>query len=116
MYQKASTNDYKELKAYVETLINSNELNPLNYFTWEEYLWIAKNKEDIKYKKQIKELEYLMQDTSSLNEIQERRKILQTIKQDLGIDEHLIDKINNDQNFFNKISKSIAKFFKKSWY
>ena len=42
MYQKASTNDYKELKAYVETLINSNELNPLNYFTWEEYLWIAK--------------------------------------------------------------------------
>ena len=33
MYQKASTNDYKELKAYVETLSNSEELNPLNYFT-----------------------------------------------------------------------------------
>lgn len=112
MYQKASTNDYKELKAYVETLINSNELNPLNYFTWEEYLWIAKNKEDIKYKKQIKELEYLMQDTRSLNEIQERRKILQTIKQELDIDENLINKINNKQKFFNKISKSIAKFFK----
>lgn len=112
MYQKASTNDYKELKAYVETLINSNELNPLNYFTWEEYLWIAKNKEDIKYKKQIKELEYLMQDTKSLNEIQERRKILQTIKQELDIDENLINKINNKQKFFNKISKSIAKFFK----
>lgn len=116
MYQKTSTNDYDKLKSYVETLINSNELNPLNYFTWEEYLWIATSKEDIEYKKQVKELEYLMQDTRSLNEIQERRKILQTIKQDLGIDEHLIDKINNDQSFFNKISKSIAKFFKKSWY
>lgn len=112
MYQKTSTNDYKKLKAYVETLINSNELNPLNYFTWEEYLWIAKNKEDIKYKKQIKELEYLMQDTKSLNEIQERRKILQTIKQELDIDENLINKINNKQKFFNKISKSIAKIFK----
>ena len=116
MYQKTSTNDYDKLKSYVETLINSNELNPLNYFTWEEYLWVAKSKENNEYKKQIKELEYLMQDTRSLNEIQERRKILQAIKQKLGIDENLINKINNNQIFFNKISKSIVKFFKKSWY
>ena len=116
MYQKTSTNDYDKLKSYVETLINSNELNPLNYFTWEEYLWVAKSKENNEYKKQIKELEYLMQDTRSLNEIQERRKILQAIKQKLGVDENLINKINNNQIFFNKILKSIAKFFKKSWY
>lgn len=102
MYKKTKTNNYEDLKSYVDILINSDEVNPLNFFTWEDYLWIAKNKSDKIYSKQIRELDYLMNDTRSLEEIQKRREILKVIKSELDVDEEYLEEIVKNNTIDNR--------------